>query len=185
MKITPSLSQFVFRTGQAFAATAVMTAFSLSSFAADTPASVSAVDKQFMVAAAHAGATEITASKDASRKASSAAVKEFADQMVTDHTKVADELKQLASTKKVDIPDKPDAKQEATIKKLAALEGQKYDRQYATDIGVAAHKDAVALFKKASTSAHDPDVKAFAVKTLPSLEHHLKMSEDMKAKVDK
>ncbi|MFZ6876620.1 DUF4142 domain-containing protein, partial [Undibacterium sp. Di27W] len=84
-----------------------------------------------------------------------------------------------------DIPDTPDAKQESTIKKLATLDGQKYDRQYAADIGVSAHKDAVALFKKASTSAQDPDVKAFATKTLPSLEHHLKMSEDMQAKVNK
>ncbi|MFZ6876663.1 DUF4142 domain-containing protein, partial [Undibacterium sp. Di27W] len=84
-----------------------------------------------------------TASKDATRKASSPSVKEFADQMVTDHSKVADELKQLANSKKVDIPDTPDAKQESTIKKLATLDGQKYDRQYAADIGVSAHKDAV------------------------------------------
>ncbi|MBI3730204.1 MAG: DUF4142 domain-containing protein [Burkholderiales bacterium] len=185
MKLTTIFDHSVLCTGKAVAATAVIAAFSLSAYAADTPASVSAADKQFMVAAAHAGATEITASKDAARKASTAQVKEFADQMVTDHTKVADELKQLASSKKVDIPDKPDAKQETTIKKLSVLEGQKYERQYATDIGVAAHKDAVALFKKASTSAQDPDVKAFATKTLPSLEHHLKMSEDMKAKLDK
>ncbi|MFZ6876635.1 DUF4142 domain-containing protein, partial [Undibacterium sp. Di27W] len=67
-------------------------------YAAD---SVSAADKKFMVDAAHAGATEITASKDATRKASSPSVKEFADQMVTDHSKVADELKQLANSKKV------------------------------------------------------------------------------------
>ena len=35
------------------------------------------------------------------------------------------------------------------------------------------HKKAVSDFEKASKSAKDPDVKAFAEKTLPTLKHHL------------
>ena len=185
MKHLPTLNKAVIGTGLAFAGGALASALVMSAHAADAPAAVSAADKQFLLAAAQAGATEIAASKDASGKAASVSVKEFADQMVTDHTKVADELKKLASSKKLTVPDQPDAKQQVIIKKLAALEGQKFDRQYAADIGVSAHKDAVALFTKASNSAQDPDIKAFATKTLPSLEHHLKMSEDMKARLDK
>jgi putative membrane protein len=33
-------------------------------------------------------------------------------------------------------------------------------------------------FKRESMSAHDPDIKAFASKTLPTLEDHLKLAQD-------
>ncbi len=148
-------------------------------------ADLSSADRQFMMSAAHAGATEIQASQAASTKAGSDTVKSFATQMVDDHSKVTDELKALADSKGVQIEAQPDKKQQATINKLNGLDGKKYDKEYAADIGVAAHKDAVALFRKTSMNAKDPDVKSFATKTLPSLEHHLQMAQDLKTSVDK
>jgi putative membrane protein len=50
-------------------------------------------------------------------------------------------------------------------------------------IGVSAHEDAVKLFQKNSTSAADPDVKNFAAKTLPGLQAHLKMANELKSEV--
>jgi putative membrane protein len=37
----------------------------------------------------------------------------------------------------------------------------------------------VAAFKTESTSGNDPDVKAWAAKTLPTIEDHLKMAQDI------
>ncbi|MFZ6733312.1 DUF4142 domain-containing protein [Undibacterium sp. Ji42W] len=51
------------------------------------------------------------------------------------------------------------------------------------DIVVTAHREAVNLVKNASNSAQDPDVKAFALKTLPSLEHHWRMAEELQSKI--
>ena len=40
-----------------------------------------------------------------------------------------------------------------------------------------AHEDTVKLFEEASREAKDPEVKAWATKTLPGLKHHLEMAK--------
>jgi len=142
-------------------------------------------DQKFLAKAADSGSTEIAASKVAQTKGSTPEVKAFAESMVTDHTKVADELKQLAAAKKITVSDEPSKSHQAEITKLNGLEGKKFDEEYAKKIGVDAHKDAVKLFTDASKKATDPDVKAFAAKTLPALEHHLQMATDMHKAVTK
>ncbi|MDB5813577.1 MAG: hypothetical protein JWN23_694 [Rhodocyclales bacterium] len=140
-------------------------------------AALSHSDKEFLEEAAHAGHTEVEASKLAQTKASSADVKSFADQMIKDHTRVGDELDQLAASKNVKVPTDPSITQRARLKMLSEYTGANFDKHYAKEIGVSAHENAVKLFRKASTDAKDPDVKAFAEKTLPGLEHHLEMAK--------
>lgn len=134
-------------------------------------------DAAFMKEAAHAGAAEIEASKLAQTKAKSADVKSFADTMIADHTKVADELKALAASKNVKLPDGPSIKQKAEIKMIDAGDNDKFDARYAKDFGVKAHQDTIKLFEEASREAKDPEVKAWAEKTLPGLRHHLEMAQ--------
>ncbi len=142
-------------------------------------------DETFLAKAADAGSTEIAASKIAQTKGSTPEVKTFAESMVTDHTKVAEELKQLAASKKITVSDEPSKPHQAEIGKLNGLDGKKFDQEYAKKIGVDAHKDAVKLFTEASKKATDPDVKAFATKTLPALEHHLQMATELHTAVSK
>ena len=151
-----------------------------SAFAAPT-----SYDKKFMEKAADSGSTEISASKLADGKAGDAAVKTFAATMVTDHTQVADELKTLATSKSVTLSDEPSKAHQAEIKKLGGLDGATFDKEYANKIGISAHKDAVSLFADASKNASDPDVKAFAAKTLPALQHHLDMATQLQTTLDK
>jgi putative membrane protein len=164
---------------------AIVGGMALGSMVAAHAADMSSYDKKFMEKAADAGSTEIAASKIAQSKSSNPQVKSFADTMVTEHTKVADELKQLASTKGVTLSDQPSSKHQAEITKLNGLSGADFDKEYAKAIGVSAHKDAVNLFTKASKKADDADVKAFALKTLPGLQHHLQMGKDLHASVTK
>lgn len=156
-------------------------ALSAGALAAD----VAQKDKEFLIRAAQAGKTEVAASKLAETKAASTEVKSFASTMVNDHGNVDNELKQLASSKGVSVPENPAKDQQAKLDKLNRLNGGKFDKEYADKIGVQAHKDAVALFKKASSDVKDPDIKAFAAKTLPALEHHLALAEALKTSIDK
>ena len=164
------------------AAVALLSGIAINSIAAAAPG---AYDKQFLSKAADAGSTEIAASKLAQSKSSNAQVKAFAASMVTDHTTVADELKQLASSKQIAVSDQPGAKHKAQIDKLSRLEGVQFDKEYAASIGVAAHQAAVKLFTQASQQASDPDIKAFAAKTLPALQHHLEMANALQAALAK
>ena len=140
-------------------------------------------DAAFMKDAAQAGNFEVQGSQLALTKASSAQVKTFAQQMIDDHTKAGQELATLAASKGVKLSNEPSIAEKAKLKLLGTHEGAKFDAKYAESVGVSAHEDAVKLFTKAASEAKDADVKAFAAKTLPTLQHHLQMAQDLKAAV--
>lgn len=142
-------------------------------------------DTAFLKQAAQNGHAEIEGSKLALSKGTHAQVKAFAQQMVDDHTKASQELAALAAGKGVELPSEPSLAQKAKLKLLAQRDGESFDRHYAESIGVAAHEDTVKLFKKAAEQAKDADLKAFATKTLPTLEQHLQHAKDLKAATDK
>lgn len=138
-------------------------------------------DTAFMKQAAENNHAEIESSRLAVQKASDPAVKAFAQQMVADHGKTGQELAALASTKGVELPDGPSMMQKAKLKLLEAADGENFDRRYSETMGLAAHRDAIALFQKAAKEARDPEVKAFATKTLPALQGHLDMAQKLPA----
>jgi putative membrane protein len=136
-------------------------------------------DEAFMKDAAHAGAAEIEASKLAVSKARNADVKSFANSMIEDHTKVANELKALAASKNVKLPEGPSIAQKSELKLIDAGDNDKFDERYAKQFGVKAHEDTIKLFEDAAKNAKDPEVKAWAEKTLPGLRHHLEMAQGL------
>ena len=142
-------------------------------------------DRNFMEQAAQNGHAEVEAAKLAQGKSANQKVKDFAAKMEQDHTKTNEELAALASSKNVKLPTEPSAVQKSKAKAMDALDGERFDRRYADEMGVKAHEDTVKMFRKAADGAKDADVKAFAAKTLPALEEHLKMSRDLRASLGK
>ena len=137
-------------------------------------------DSGFLSQAAQNGHAEVEASKLAMEKATDPKVKDFAKRMIDDHTKANQELEALASSKGVELPSGPSLMQKGKSKLiLSTADGADFDRRYAESMGVEAHEDTIELFQKAAGSAKDADVKAFAEKTLPKLQEHLKMAEEM------
>jgi putative membrane protein len=135
-------------------------------------------DEMFVLDVASDGTAEVELGNLASEKATSDDVKKFAQRMVTDHGKANDDLKTLAQSKNILLPATVDAKAKATHDRLAKLSGQAFERAYVQDM-VAGHRKAIAAFKKESTSGKDPEVKAWATKTMPTIEEHLKMAQDI------
>ena len=144
--------------------------------------SVAAADTAFAKEAAVGGLAEVELGNLAKEKASSNDVKQFGDRMVTDHSKANDELKQWAQQKNVTLPTALDAKHKATRDRLAKLSGDAFDKAYMHEM-VTDHQKDVAAFKKESTSGRDADLKAWAAKTLPTLQEHLKLAQDTATKV--
>jgi len=143
---------------------------------------LASADEAFLKKAAEAGHAEVEAGKLSQQKASSSDVKGFAEHMVTDHTKVNDELKTLATNKGAEVPTGPSSAQQAELKALGE-ESEQFDKQYVDRMAVTAHEEAVNMFKDASEKSEDVDVETFAQNTLPSLESHLDMAKSLKAKV--
>lgn len=137
-----------------------------------TGIAVTADDAKFATDAANAGLAEVAIGQLASEKATNAKVKDFAKMMVTDHTKANDELAAIAKTKNITLPSAPDEDHQKKKTELAAKSGAEFDKAY-VDAMVSGHKKVESLFEDASKNCKDADLKAFAVKTLPVIQHHL------------
>lgn len=136
-----------------------------------------ASDQQFAMTAAKASMAEVELGKLAQDKASSPEVKKFAQRMVDDHSKANDELKTLAQNKNITLPTAPDATHKAHMDRMSKMSGEAFDRGYMQDM-LKDHRKAVELFRMEANSGKDPDMKAWAAKTLPTIEEHLKMAQD-------
>jgi len=62
---------------------------------------------------------------------------------------------------------------------LKTKKGKDFDKKY-TDLMVSDHKEDIEAFRKESSEGKESSLKAFASKTLPTLEHHLHESEKAK-----
>ena len=147
-------------------------------------AKLSHQDKSFLKDAAEGGNAEVAGSKVALAQPANADVKTFAQMMVDDHGKAGAELKVLADQKGVKVSDTPTMTQKAEIKMLSERKGSSFDQHYADSIGVKDHQDTIKLFQKEVDKGTDADVKAWAAKTLPTLQHHLEAAQALKAKTD-
>ena len=135
-------------------------------------------EASFVKKAASIGAEEVEAGKLAADQGDDAKVKDFAQQMVTDHSANNDELKGTVEKKGITLPEGPQGAQATAVSTLKAKKGADFDRAYVAD-QVKGHRSAVALFTSESKSAKDPELKSYVEKTLPTLKHHLEMAESL------
>jgi putative membrane protein len=133
--------------------------------------------QDFVTEAGQSDMFEIESSKLALGK-SDEATKKFAQQMVDDHTKTTTDLKDLVSrgNVKATLPTTMRGKQQGMLKDLQQRQGEDFTKQYHSD-QVDGHKDAVDLFKRYAEKGEQADLKAWAAKTLPTLQHHLEMAK--------
>jgi len=141
---------------------------------------MSSQDRDFMMDAAMGGMMEVELGRMAAQQGSSDAVKQFGQRMVDDHSKANEELMSLASSKGITLATTMDEKQHKDMMKLQAMTGADFDRAY-SKMMLSDHKKDVSEFEKQSTKGIDPDLKAFASKTLPTLKEHLQMANALPA----
>jgi putative membrane protein len=154
----------------------------LGSLAIAQKANRMTADSTFVTKAAQGGMAEVKLGHLDEEKAMSPDVKNFGQTMVHDHTKANDELKSIASSKGITLPSDIDSKDQATYDRLSKLSGAEFDRAYMKDM-VSDHKTDISEFKREAERGADADLKAWAGKTLPTLEHHLQMAESIEPKV--
>jgi putative membrane protein len=135
-------------------------------------------DAAFVRAAGEAGLAEVKMGQVAQQNAENQAIKDFGQRLVTDHSKANEELAQIASQKGFQVPTVMGAKDEAMIQHLSSLNGAEFDKACGRH-AVEAHQKAIRLFKTEAQSGQDAELKAFAQKTLPTLEEHLRMAKQL------
>jgi putative membrane protein len=143
---------------------------------------MSTADKEFIVEAGKAGLAEVQMGNLALQNAQNADVKAFAQRMVTDHSKSNEELQQLATAKGIALAAELSGDPQQALEHLGTLDGAAFDKAYMQHM-VADHGKAVTLFQNGSASAQDADLKAWATKTLPTLQEHATLAQQVAGKV--
>src|SRR5690242_153047 len=105
-------------------------ALSFAASAALAQGKVSDTDAKAMKNLAEANLAEIEAGKLAADKAQSPQVKQFGQRMVEDHTKMLDDLKQLAQEKAVELPGSAGMGDRAHTLALRTKSGEDFDKAY-------------------------------------------------------
>ena len=160
-------------------ATAVQTTPGATGSGTMAPAKLSWSDKKTLMNLAQANMAEIEAARLAQTKSQNDEVKKFAQQMIDDHTKALDDVKQLAQTKGVTLPTELDRSHKTMANKLSALSGDKFDRAYLGQAGVSDHKKNHAMLQQAHKRATDPDLKALIARIEPVVAQHLSTVEQL------
>ena len=127
---------------------------------------------------------EIESGQLAASQAASAKVKSFGQEMVDDHTKTTNDLKELIDDKKVEmkLPASLDQDHQAKLDKLKGLTGDAFDRAY-IPMQVSAHEKAVDLFQNYADSGENADLKQWAQNTLPALKGHLDEAKQLSSEI--
>jgi len=137
--------------------------------------------KAFMKAASLSGIMEVELAKIAQQNAASPTVKEFAEMMISDHTRIFNELKKLATDKHILLPIELEQEQIAQLTKLKELNGTEFDRGYMR-LMVRSHEQAVKDFE-AGARNRDPQVNKLASDKLETLKEHLSESKSIFNKI--
>jgi putative membrane protein len=144
------------------------------------PANLSATDREFAETAARMGMAEVQLATNVSNRAQTQEARSFAQRMITDHNRSNGELATLGATKGIDPPADIEPDKKSLDTKLSGLTGPELDRTYMQAM-VDDHAAAVSRFQSASAQLTDPDLKAWATKTLPVLQEHHRMAQEILA----
>jgi putative membrane protein len=143
---------------------------------------VGKAEEDFAKDAAAGGMMEVQLGNIAEKNAGSQAVKDFGRMMVDDHSRLNDQLKDLAAKKNVTLPTTVKDSQQKDIDKLSKETGSNFDKDYVSMM-IDDHKKDISEFKKAGDKMTDPDFKDFVIKALPTLQKHLDAIEAIHKKM--
>jgi len=129
-------------------------------------------DSDFAVDAANDNITEVELGKLAIKNGKDKKVKNLGVMMVKDHGKANAKLMILSKAKNLNLSTIPDSSGRKLIVELSKKTGNEFDKIYITTM-IADHQEGVKKFADASSRLQDPDLKNYAIKTLPVLQKHL------------
>ena len=142
---------------------------------AATGSSVTQGDLEFAQTVAMANLYEIKAGQFAIEKTTNTKYKEFAQNMIAQHTELLAGLEKIAREQHFTLPDKLDGEFLTLYETLTATAAGQFDDVYREQM-ISTHISALMLFSKEAYSGKDPELKKLAEKWLPTIEHHLQMA---------
>jgi len=139
-------------------------------------------DLEFATKAAQGGLMEVRLGELAQQQAASDEVKQFGQRMVEDHGQANEQLKQIADSKGIELPQEMPKDAQQLHDELQQKSGAEFDQAYMDEM-VSDHEKDVEEFKQYVETGQDPDLTSFAEQTLPTLQHHLQLARETQEQV--
>lgn len=138
------------------------------------------VDHKFAADAAKDSMAEVQLGQLALKKSGDAQVREFANRMIQDHTQASTQLEAIAKSEHIVLPTEPGKKLQKPMQKLSGLSDKNFDRAYAKAM-IEDHQKAVKLFQEYEKKGKNKELREFAQQTLPVLQDHLHMAQNVQS----
>jgi putative membrane protein len=143
-----------------------------------TNGQASPLDKMFVRNALQGGMAEVQLGQLTLQKSNNEQVKQFAQKMIDDHTKLGDQMKPIAQQVGVPVPTEISKKDKKTMAQLQGLSGTAYDQAYIKDM-VKDHKKDLSDFQSEVASGQDPAVKDAANQGSQVITQHLQLAQQL------
>ena len=165
--------------------TALPVVLALAAVSACTPAFAQSADRartahqdtEFLKTANQGSVDEIDMAKIA-LNSDNQEIKDFAQKMIDDHTKLLDDMKKFDEEAGLTIPDHSSASTIAEEAKLKILTGKTFDKAYIKEMVEAHHKDLVAFLSEEKTTGY-PAFKDAVESGAKVVREHLEMANKL------
>ena len=135
-------------------------------------------DLEFARKAAEGGLKEVRLGELAQQQAASEQVQQFGERMVADHGNANEQLMEMAEAKGIELPQELSQEAQQLYDELQQKSGAEFDQAYMDEM-VSDHQKDVESFSQFSASGQDQELVQFATETLPVLQQHLQMAEQI------
>jgi putative membrane protein len=130
------------------------------------------LERRFLQIAAANLRFQSEASRLATDRSPSPAVKDLANTLLARQETAQPEMVRLLHARGMAMPI-PSSAHGKVLKQLAKLGGAKFDRAYVDEVALRSTQEDIANYEKMSAHAEDPVLKAWVDRQLPTLRYHL------------
>jgi putative membrane protein len=135
--------------------------------------------KKFLDEAIEGDLSEVKVGQLAQQNGESQDVKQFGQTLQQDHGQHLQQAQQMAQQMGVTPPTEPNAKQKRVYERLSKEHGARFDKAFARAM-VTDHKQDIAKYEREAKSKGP--LSSFAQQTIPTLQKHLRMAEQIENK---
>jgi putative membrane protein len=139
------------------------------------------VDREFITKSTQGSLAEVELGKIALQKSQNPEVRQFAQKMIDDHTKLIEDMKPAASHIGSRMPTRVNAKQRQEAERLQGLSGSDFDKAYITTM-VADHHQDLNEFTEEESRTTDPNLKDTVTKGKEVIRMHTEMIDEIARK---
>ncbi|MBD2451761.1 DUF4142 domain-containing protein [Nostoc sp. FACHB-152] len=139
------------------------------------------MDRLYVTESAQGGLTEIQLANLALQKSKNNEIRQYANQMIQEHTPVNQQLIQLATQKGLKPPTALGPKYQAAIARISQLSGADFDRAYKNEAGINLHMEFLVVQRRQTKLGQDADLQGFATKNIPVTQRYLEMGNRLLA----